>query len=250
MEAYNDDNDDENNEDFDGEGGDDDMVDENVGEKAEDYEMEEDVEEEQEIPDIPDHATILANKKAHPLFARLFRSKGELFLATRPNRTGEWSQAGSMLTIQGGRPWFCVLPESEYVTGSEEIDGLVKHDIAKGGEWGDRRQEIVFIGEDLDVKALEQILDSCLLDDGEWEFWAQTMRESCSDEEKVKKLHDRFDDGFPDWDDGEEDEQSEADSHNHAGHSHASHSQASRQNGGGRKAKHIISKGGLVSVSA
>ncbi|UKZ67029.1 uncharacterized protein TrAtP1_008193 [Trichoderma atroviride] len=42
----------------------------------------------------PSNDAILANKRAHPTLARLFRSKGEYFLATRPHRAGEWSQAG------------------------------------------------------------------------------------------------------------------------------------------------------------
>lgn len=83
----------------------------------------------------PSNEIILANKRAHPTLTRLFRSKGEYFLATRPNRAGEWSQAGAMLTLTGGRAWFCTLPAEEYTTGSEDVDALVKHDIAKGGEW-------------------------------------------------------------------------------------------------------------------
>ena len=97
--------------------------------------------------DIPPNDVILATKRAHPTLRRLFRSKGEFFLATRPHRAGDWSQAGAMLTLTGGRAWFCTLDAAEYTTGSDEVDSLVQHDIAKGGEWGDRRQELVFIGE-------------------------------------------------------------------------------------------------------
>ncbi|GAM86671.1 hypothetical protein ANO11243_046880 [Dothideomycetidae sp. 11243] len=182
-------------------------------------------------PEVPDNKTILANKRAHPLFARLFRSKGELLMATRPERAGEWSQAGAMLTIQGGRPWFCTLPEEEYLTGSDEIDQLVKHDIAKGGEWGDRRQELVFIGEELDIRGIEQVLDSCLLNDEEWNTWCGIMKEDVTKEEKAAKLADVFDDGFPDWPEQEEE--------GHEGHDHA-------QGGSRSKAKHLITKEGLV----
>ncbi|KAG8624424.1 hypothetical protein KVT40_007491 [Elsinoe batatas] len=148
-------------------------------------------------PEIPDNATIVANKRAHPLFSRLFRSKGEILLAARPFRAGEWSQAGAMLTVSGGRPWLCTLPEEEYLTGDAEIDALVKHDMEKGGEWGDRRQEVVFIGEDLDIPGVEKELDSCLLNDEEWNSWQKVMRGRGSDERKLAKLADMFDDGFP-----------------------------------------------------
>lgn len=56
---------------------------------------------------------ILQNKKIHPAFSGLLRSKGFIWLATRPNQHGEWSQAGGMLTLGGGAPWFCTVPRGE-----------------------------------------------------------------------------------------------------------------------------------------
>ncbi|KAG6249841.1 hypothetical protein E4U23_001854 [Claviceps purpurea] len=161
--------------------------------------------------DIPSNELILANKRAHPVFNRLFRSKGEYFLATRPHRAGDWSQAGAMLTMTGGRAWFCTLPSEAYVTGDEEIDALVRHDIAKGGEWGDRRQELVFIGEKLNHAQLETLLDDCLLTDNEMERWTEVMRDATLDKwERIEMLQDAFDDGFPDWEEEEEDEEDES----------------------------------------
>ncbi|KAJ4862126.1 cobW/HypB/UreG, nucleotide-binding domain-containing protein [Trichoderma breve] len=162
---------------------------------------------------MPSNEVILANKRAHPTLARLFRSKGEFFLATRPHRAGEWSQAGAMLTLTGGRSWFCTLPEEEYTTGSPDIDTLVQHDIAKGGEWGDRRHEIVFIGEGLDHEGLEKMLDACLLTDGEYEEWKTVMRkDGVEEEERRRMLQELFEDGFPDW--------SGDDEEGHEGHDH------------------------------
>ncbi|KAI9896139.1 hypothetical protein N3K66_009039 [Trichothecium roseum] len=170
------------------------------------HEAEETEEEEEEDPlDIPPNATILANKRAHPTLSRLFRSKGEFYLATRPHRAGDWSQAGAMLTLTGGRAWFCTLPDEAWSTGDAQIDGLVRHDVAKGGEWGDRRQELVFIGEALDPKALGELLDACLLTDGEFGAWEGVMRggETVSFEDRMGVLQDLFPDGFPDWEEEE-----------------------------------------------
>lgn len=150
--------------------------------------------------EIPDPSVVLANKKANALVSRLFRSKGEYWLATRPNRAGEWSQAGAMLTLSGGRKWFCCCEKEEYETGNPDIDEMVLHDIEKGGEWGDRRQEIVFIGEGLDVPALEAVLDKCLLNDEEWKHWQVAMRADAKGKVDAEALlNDLFDDGFPDW---------------------------------------------------
>ncbi|KAI9167811.1 putative metal chaperone YciC [Paramyrothecium foliicola] len=159
---------------------------------------------EQEMVDedlsTPPNDIVLQNKREHPIFARLFRSKGEYFLATRPHRAGEWSQAGAMLTLTGGRPWFCTLPPEQYTTGDDKIDSLVQHDISKGGEWGDRRQELVFIGENLQHQKLEELLNACLLNDKEYADWEQVMRDaSLDDEAKREALEELFEDGFPEW---------------------------------------------------
>ncbi|KAL2755493.1 hypothetical protein ACRALDRAFT_2027236 [Sodiomyces alcalophilus JCM 7366] len=188
-----------------------------------DEEMEdEDLEDDQDPLEMPSNEVILANKRAHPLFSRLFRSKGEFFLSTRPHRAGEWSQAGAMLTLTGGRPWFCTLPAEEYTTGDEQIDSLVRHDIESGGEWGDRRQEIVFIGENLDIAVLTETLDKCLLTDEEFEKWKDVMRNGPKDNEgRQKALQDVFEDGFPDW---QEDDGEDHDGHDHGpGHHHHHH---------------------------
>lgn len=196
---------------------DDDAADDAEGEEMEDEDGKQ--EDDDDPMDMPPNDVILANKRDHPLFSRLFRSKGEFFLCTRPHRAGEWSQAGAMLTLTGGRAWFCTLPEEEYTTGDEQIDSLVKHDMAKGGEWGDRRQEIVFIGENLDIPVLTETLDKCLLTDKEFEKWEEVMRNGPEDNEgKQKALQDVFDDGFPDW---PEDDDGDHDGHDHGpGHRH------------------------------
>ncbi|KPM37235.1 hypothetical protein AK830_g9312 [Neonectria ditissima] len=162
----------------------------------------------------PSNEVILANKRRNPVVGRLFRSKGEFFMATRPNRAGDWSQAGAMLTMTGGRPWFCTLPPEDYTTGDDEVDALVQHDIRKGGEWGDRRQELVFIGENLDNPALEALLDECLLTDSEYAKWQDMMRDGEMDDgQKRDALEDMFEDGFPDWFD-------DHDGDDHDGHDH------------------------------
>ncbi|KAI6902305.1 hypothetical protein KC334_g7708 [Hortaea werneckii] len=187
---------------------------------------EEDDDEMNDAPALPDTATILANKRASPLFARLFRSKGEIYLATRPNQAGEWSQAGGMLTINGGRPWFAVTDRNEWETGNAEIDALVQHDMKAGGLYGDRRQELVFIGEKLDIEGLEKVLDACLLNDEQYAEWEEVMKKGSGPNttdleerrEKEDELCQVFEDGFFEWVQPGEEEDME---HGHAGHNHS-----------------------------
>lgn len=145
----------------------------------------------------------LANKKSHPLFKNLLRSKGFVWLATRPKHSGDWSQAGAMLTFSPGMQWFCTLPEEEWPLppgeGGEEVKRLIEKDYE--GEWGDRRQEIVLIGEGLDVDGLTNCLDGCLLKGDEITEWERVMRLDVDDEKREELLCDIFEDGWEEWDD-------------------------------------------------
>jgi G3E family GTPase len=69
------------------------------------------------VADAADYPQVVVeNKKSNPTFAGLLRSKGFFWLATRPSLHGEWSQAGAMLTLQGGGPWFCTLDDGKHPT--------------------------------------------------------------------------------------------------------------------------------------
>lgn len=160
----------------------------------------------------PPNEVILANKRKHPLLGGLFRSKGLFWLATRSGYSGMWSQAGAMLTLLSDRRWFCTYTPDELAAWcpDEELRRQVQDDIDRGGEWGDRRQEIVFIGEKLDVKGIESLLDECLVNDEEWEILQPLERAIKTEEEVMRKSEERmekakegisliFKDGFPDW---------------------------------------------------
>ncbi|KAI5194998.1 hypothetical protein AUEXF2481DRAFT_27734 [Aureobasidium subglaciale EXF-2481] len=167
-------------------------------------------------PDL-DLPTRLANKKAHPVFRPLLRSKGFIWLATRPSVSGDWSQAGAMLTVSGGLNWFAVVPEEQWPSPSQEVTDLIKKDFE--GEWGDRRQELVCIGENIDVKAITELFDGCLLNDAEMKKWERIMRrKGVSDEQKESLLCRTFDDGWEEWRNPLEEE--DAEGHDHAGHHH------------------------------
>lgn len=64
---------------------------------------------------------------------------------------------------------------------------LICRDIV--GLWGDRRQEMVFIGEQLDSVALTKALDDCLLTDEEMVQWEQVMRDNELDKKATKMLN-------------------------------------------------------------
>ncbi|GAA5976441.1 hypothetical protein JCM10908_005502 [Rhodotorula pacifica] len=163
-----------------------------------------------------DTAARLAAKKADPVFRHLHRSKGFLWLATRPMLSGEWSQAGVMLTVGGAQRWWAEMPKSKWPPHAD-IRKKIKADFE--GRWGDRRQELVFIGEKIDLlrEKLAAELDAALLDDTEWSQWQKVMKSKRSLARKIEKLESLFEDGWEDWLD-EEDPAVQA--LLHAGHDH------------------------------
>ncbi|KAJ5490793.1 COBW domain-containing protein [Penicillium diatomitis] len=147
--------------------------------------------------DQPETEEILKNKRNHPAFASILRSKGFFWLCTRPFQFGEWSQAGAMLTVGCGGPWFAELPDQAWPE-DKDVRKSIENDFA--GPWGDRRQELVFIGEGVDPDAISALLDGCLISEEEMQQWEGVMCDSKLDrEEKMEILADVWEDGWEDW---------------------------------------------------
>lgn len=112
------------------------------------------------------------------LIKNTLRSKGWFWLATQPNVSGEWSQAGEIFYLNAGGPWFCTIPEAEWpFQGDEETRREIRKDFDDDPAIGDRRQELVFIGIDYDRAQIEAAMDSCLLTDAEMALGQQAWLE-------------------------------------------------------------------------
>ena len=94
----------------------------------------------------------------------VLRSKGFFWLATRHDWAGSWSQAGPACRTEGAGLWWAAAPKNQWPDSEEEVRDIMA-DWRK--PWGDRRQEIVIIGQDLDQSRLTDLLDACLLTDAE-----------------------------------------------------------------------------------
>jgi Cobalamin synthesis protein cobW C-terminal domain len=177
---------------------------EDVGEGDQDDEPEEEEEDDDddEMSDIADFnqlepSVILGNKQSNPAFGPVLRSKGFFWLATRAFQFGEWSQAGGILTVSCGGVWFYELPREAWPDDKDIIESI-ERDFA--GEWGDRRQEIVFIGEGIDPEKISHVLDECLLNDKEMWQWERIMRNpKMSPAQKADALDDLWEDGWEEW---------------------------------------------------
>ncbi len=94
----------------------------------------------------------------------VLRAKGFFWLATRPDMAGMLSLAGDDITVEPAGSWWDVVPCDEWPE-----DEQTREEIQRSfeGPFGDRRQEIVLIGMEMDESALRHELDDCLLSDNE-----------------------------------------------------------------------------------
>jgi len=110
------------------------------------------------------------------------RAKGFFWLASRPDFVGEISQAGAFIRHQGIGRWWVSVPKNRWPSGPDFQDMLAQY---WSSEYGDRRQEIVFIGlkGEMDEAAIRKRLDACLV----------------KDYQKDQEIWERLQDPFPQW---------------------------------------------------
>lgn len=91
----------------------------------------------------------------------VIRAKGFFWLATRPHHVGELSQAGPLVRTTKMGLWWASVPKSRWPDDPAFLNAMTPY-LDK--EWGDRRQEIVFIGADpMDQHRITAELDNCLV---------------------------------------------------------------------------------------
>jgi G3E family GTPase len=105
---------------------------------------------------------------------RLLRSKGFFWLASKPEEAGSWSQAGGLMRHGFAGRWWRFVPKDQWPEDSQSTADIMKNWLPATG---DCRQELVFIGQNIDFVRLAAELDACLLTDAEMaqgvEAWRQ-----------------------------------------------------------------------------
>lgn len=98
----------------------------------------------------------------------VIRAKGSVWLDCADDTIVVFDIAGASVEVNAEQPWFAVIKEEEPETW-EEMQPEFKAAILKDfeGEQGDRRQEMVFIGKDMDEQKIRGIIEHCLLTDDE-----------------------------------------------------------------------------------
>ncbi|WP_439597037.1 zinc metallochaperone GTPase ZigA [Falsiroseomonas sp.] len=114
-----------------------------------------------------------ARRPLHPArFKRLIegplpgvvRAKGFFWLATRMPWAGSWQLAGAIGRHEAAGFWWAAMDPAEWPAEPSWREGVKAH---WQEPFGDRRQEIVFIGIGMDQAALRRGLEACLLTEAE-----------------------------------------------------------------------------------
>ena len=103
--------------------------------------------------------------------SNIIRSKGLFWIASRSDQALVWSTAGGSVKTDPAGVWWASMPFTERINYSAFVNNQQHIESDWGVDFGDRKIELVFIGQNLDVKSIVHDLDNCLLDDFEIEKW-------------------------------------------------------------------------------
>ncbi|MTH61265.1 GTP-binding protein [Paracoccus litorisediminis] len=101
----------------------------------------------------------------------VIRAKGHFWIATRPDWVAEFSLAGAISTVTPLGRWWAGVPKQHWPTVTDSLAAAVE---LWEEPWGDRRQELVFIGAGMDRAGITRELDAALVRENAFhpEAWA------------------------------------------------------------------------------
>jgi len=116
----------------------------------------------------------------------VIRSKGLFWLASRPDQALIWGQAGGSLRADSAGAWWCSMPYGERIRYPSFLENQKEIESSWTEAFGDRKNEIVFIGQDMDESFIKTQLDNCLATDEE--LASQKWSKGYKDEWPVQEL--------------------------------------------------------------
>ncbi len=117
----------------------------------------------------------------------VIRSKGLFWLTSRPEQALVWSQAGGSLRADSAGVWWSSMPFEKRIRYVAFVENQRQIEADWDGTFGDRKNEIVFIGQDLDEENIRSALDACLATEAE--LTTQKWRQGYDDEWPVQKVY-------------------------------------------------------------
>jgi len=103
----------------------------------------------------------------HQFPKSIIRSKGSFWIASRHEQALIWSQAGGSLKAGNGGVWWCTMPFDKRIQYLSFIENQDHIESSWDRIFGDRKNELVFIGQNMEETSIKKQLDACLLTDEE-----------------------------------------------------------------------------------
>lgn len=94
--------------------------------------------------------------------AGVIRSKGLFWLASRPEQALNWGQAGGSLRAEPAGTWWAAIPDTERALHPAYRENRELIRSRWDARFGDRLNELVIIGQDLDEPRIRKELETCL----------------------------------------------------------------------------------------
>jgi len=109
----------------------------------------------------------------------IIRSKGLFWVASRPEQALIWGQAGGSLRADSAGVWWSSMSFEERTRYAGFIENQQEIESVWDMKFGDRKNEIVFIGQDMDEESIKSDLDNCLSTEDELatNFWVDGYKD-------------------------------------------------------------------------
>ena len=103
--------------------------------------------------------------------SNVIRSKGIFWMASRPNLALLWSQAGGSSKAEVYGKWWASVSWAERAKSDAYMENQDHIQRKWNKTWGDRLNELVIIGQNMDKENVRQQLEACLLNEDEIHYY-------------------------------------------------------------------------------
>tara|TARA_R110002049_G_scaffold291400_1_gene475326 strand:- start:481 stop:1287 length:807 start_codon:yes stop_codon:yes gene_type:complete len=107
--------------------------------------------------------------------ANIIRSKGLFWLASRSDEALTWSQAGGSLRADFAGVWWCSMPFESRIRYESFVENRSQIESNWNKKFGDRANELVIIGQDLQKDHIWSELEACLCTEEEIDAWQKGL---------------------------------------------------------------------------
>lgn len=101
----------------------------------------------------------------------IIRAKGLFWLASRRDEALNFSQAGGSSRLENAGVWWASMPYQERIKYSDYVDNQTSIEARWSAQFGDRMNELVFIGQHMDKEKVIAELNECLINNQEMEAY-------------------------------------------------------------------------------